>query len=763
MSKLKSRVFQHTGTVLAFVLLGPQHALAQREEAPASRGSPSIEEVLVTARKVTESLQSTPVAVTALTEQQIETSYAQNLRGLTNIAPNVVVSHFFNTPYAAAISIRGIGTQDPDGFIDPGVGVVVDGVYQGRAATALVDLGNVEQIEVLRGPQPTLFGANTIGGVVNIRTKKPSGELGGRASVTVGNHGRRDVNGSIDFPIIEDQLAGKIAYVSRNSDGFMRNAANGKRIGGDDMDIVRGYLSYIGSDSLTVDFSFEHMKDSTLLTVVPLSVPNRSGRTYSENGVPIIQRMALIGFPGFDPGNLPRDMLTASVGDPSFGEPFTDVKATGATLNIEWEMSPSTTLTAITGYREITEDSIEDQDGYVDFILTTHHYRESWQFSQELRSHTRFSDRFDVTAGLYYFQQKNLLDQNFALDAYLAGVPGFTSIGQFLVELPTIYEQMDHSYNIFADANYYVTDKLRLNAGIRYTHQKKDFDLLSDNLGRQTLDNVEKWDLWGGRIGLDYQFTPDFMAYANFARGFKSGGFNGRAASIFAIGPFDEETVNAYEAGFKSDLLNNRLRLNFAAFLNDYKDLQVDQLLDVALPGGGTSQETVIANAASARIYGAEVELLAVPAPGLTLRGELGYMHNEYRDFQVDLNFDGIQDDATHLKLKNVPKWSMRFNVDYEVPETPLGFFTLHGQIAHTSTRESNTNNRFTGTVGPLTLLDASIDWTTDPDAAWRLSVWGRNLTDKRYISTGFEVGSLWSSGAYGEPRTYGVSATARF
>lgn len=695
----------------------------------------TIEEILVTAQKKEESLQESPVAVTALSGNNLERQFALDLKDISGTVPSLVVSSVVNSGMSAAISIRGIGVQEADGFIDPSVGVVVDGVYQGSNTTALLDLFDIEQLEVLRGPQGTLFGANTIGGVINVTTKTPDTEFGGTAKVSLGNYGRRDAAVAVNVPLVEDVLLSKIAIMQKTFDGFYSDVQNGADRGSQDVLSARAYLSYIGAENFDANLQFEY------------------GR--GRNGAPVVMNYASSDM-AFYVADYSRSLSdkeeyrsAVQVKDAS------DYDIGGLTLTMNWDFE-NTTLTSISNYREFELDEWTDQDGSPESLLDTHRVTNNRQMSQELRANTQFSDRLELTTGFYYFFQNWQLDSFSDLTAFDTALPEYETF---------VYpDQDDESYSAFAQGYYDLTDQVRVQLGLRYTYQEKEIFVLNKTgssgqiVAETPAKGKDHWENIGWRVGFDWQIDDDAMLYAYQARGFKSGGFNARISYPEDIGPYDPEVVDTWEVGAKTDWFDGQFRANLAVFYNDYKDLQVDQLSYV-----GANVVTRVENAASAVIQGVELELVAVPVLGLTLNSTFSYLDAEYQDFFFDIDADPSngQEDASGLALRNAPEVQASVGAAYDF-NVGDGYSTANVVASYTDERHTDTRNHPVGRIDELVLYSASIRWT-DNSETWSFAFQGKNLTDEKYIASGFHAPGVMNFVSYGARRTYAAEVTYNF
>jgi iron complex outermembrane receptor protein len=405
-----------------------QTAEAGATAEPAAQGG--IEEIVVTAQKQAQNIQDVPIAITAVTGQTLEDTQVRNVLDLTNTLPNVQINSFSNSPDSAVFTIRGIGVNDADPYVGTTVSVVVDGVVVGVNTAALLTLFDIERVEVLRGPQGTLFGANTTGGVINVVTKQPTGEFGGEAQLVIGNYGQIEVNASLDFPLGED-FAGKISVLHNSNNGYFRNYLDGERIGAQNITSVRGYLKYDGGNY-----------DATLIGEFSAS------RNDSQTGILIAGPGDLFYIPG-ETDN-PFDYRRGQSPDqPNSND--RDTYSVTLTQNLDTAFG---TLTSITNYRTFDTLLFSDDDAVTPVLLQTRRALEHSQFSQELRNLVDVTDTTRLIVGAFYFQQEYFLDQGTKLDGFAPGV------GQ-----PQTQDQENWSASVFAQAYQELTPELTLQAG----------------------------------------------------------------------------------------------------------------------------------------------------------------------------------------------------------------------------------------------------------------------------------------------------------
>lgn len=741
-------ILMYTGSLAAICLPTAARAAdpAPVEQATTDTGGDTggqVEEIVVTAQKRAESLQKVPIAVTAVSGDTLARNQITNIQALANSIPNVQINSFSNSPDSAVFTIRGVGVNDADPYVGTTVSVVVDGVPVGVNTAALLSLFDIERVEILRGPQGTLFGANTTGGVVNVITKQPTGQFGGEAQVVYGNYNRLDLNAAMNFPITEN-LAGKVSVLHTGSDGFFRDAVDNRRLGKRDMTSLRGYLKYSAGDY-----------DATLIGEYDRS------RNDSQTGVLIAGPGELFYTPGqSDLGiNFKRGQ---SVDQPNFNN--RDSYSGTLTQNLTTGVG---NLVAITSYRKYNSDLYSDDDGVSTILLQTHRLSNQNQFSQELRLHTELSDRIKMVLGGFYFQQEYDLQQQTKLDGFLKG------LGQ-----PQSQHQKNWSISGFAQFYGQLTDTLRLQAGVRYSHEKVTATSTTANTfttvagGYSTFNDPiipgslivaqgsKAWNNVGYKVGLDWQATSDLLAYGYYARGFKSGGFTGRIAVADDIGPFNPEHLDTFEVGVKADLLNRHLRLNLAAFYNDYKDMQVTQNLTY-LSGANSAS---IRNAGGAKTKGFELEMTVVPTEGITLNSSVAYLdayYTKYDTFILNSAGKTVPVSLAGNRLMNAPKWNATAGFTVKQP-VGSGNVTATGQYSYTDSKYTAFTDKPQELVDPVNLVNATIGWAPEGDA-WSIGIWARNLLNEKYYGQKLNLSGIGTLASLGNPREFGADFKVRW
>jgi iron complex outermembrane recepter protein len=747
-------------------------ALAQAEsQATTATG---VEDIIVSARRRNESIQDVPVAVTAISPAQLANMAAPDIRDLVGRTPNLVIDPVNAGPSAAAISIRGISFEDIEKSFDPAVGVLVDDVYIGTNTGQLLDFFDFESVEVLRGPQGTLFGRNTTAGVIRLQRTKPTGEFGVRALGTIGDYGRRDVRLVVNMPKIADLISLKGFWIRAQSDDFYDNQVLGEDYGGRKYDNY-GIAARVERGGLDVVFTWDRVKerseiDQPATSRTPDITRPFPGTQFNPDliclQVPVtgVGLVRPTGIPGAQcDRNTGGDLYTTFSNVPGFARNDGD----NFTINGSLELG-ELTLSSVTGWRDSDEIVRQDFDSTSIDFFDTQRVQTYRQFSQELRLSGDLTDALDFVTGLYYFNSRYTLDQTTFFGPFLQAAAGLPAQGGNIVD------HRGKSTALFADVQWTVTEDLRLSVGGRYTWDEKSIfnDFLKTGLPQFIADESEKWNQFTPRASLDYSFG-DNLVYASYSRGYRAGGFNGRGQSAeSARTPYDPETVDSFELGLKTQFLDNRVTLNVAGFLTKYNDKQEEIVR--AIPGAG--QETLVLNAAKATIKGLEAELRVQATEGLSFSSSLGLLDAKYDEFQTQLvQPDGVvvNVDASERDLRRTPDVSFSLIADWAIPVGELGNLDLAASYRHVSSFQTTivgdafdpTRNDPRGLAQARNLVDASAAMTFDLDdiGKMRVAVFGRNLTDDRGLNSTLPVGGLFTFSAARPPRTFGMEVGFEF
>lgn len=711
----------------ALAAIGASPVMAQ-ETAGSEGPAAEVEDIVVTAQRREQRLQDVPLAVSAFSMESLEDGKVESLLNLDGKVPNVVLAPVGAYPFASAFYIRGLGYADVESSFEPSVGVELDGVYLSRNVGAVQDFFDIGGVTILRGPQGTLYGRNTIGGVVSVQSRRPSFDFGARAQATFGSNGRQELRAGVEGALIEDKLAGKFSFLTKTYDGYIKNY-DGRDMGAQDVTSMRGALLWTPTASFDATLIVDYTKDKG------------TGTAFENASLP---SMVLPGFG--EPADTDGDPFLSHVGD----DIFSDLEALGVTLNANWDLGP-VKLTSITGYRKTDTEVLSDFDGTPTPFMTVHRDETHDQFSQELRLASNTDGPLTYVVGAYYMTQE-----------YDIATGQFGTVFGSPTAGSTIYtQQKADSWAVFGQADYEVLPGLTVTAGGRYSKEEKTFT--TQPLFYPNAETFEaSFDDFSPKVGVSYKWSDTLMTYAQYSRGFRAGGFNGRAGSFLAVGPYDSETVDSYEVGVKSDLFNRRLRLNAAIFTSDYQDMQ--QSVQQLIPGTLINQ-TLVANVGAATISGFEAEATALLTDVFTISASVGYLDASYDEFMADLG-DGLGViDRTYLPMPYAPKWSNSVTFNYK-DDFDFGRVTAQASVRHmtdmyTSFSTLNATTDLTMRQSN-TVVDGSLSLEL-PDGRWRVSLWGKNLTDELVINNTFGVGNLLASRVYQPPREIGVDLSLTF
>ncbi len=708
-----------------------------------------LDEVIVTARRQSENLQSIPLAVSAFDSDELFSSRIEDLGNLQAHVPNL--SLHVGDAANAVIYLRGVGQIDSISFNDPGVGVYVDDVYMGRAQGSFLDVMDPERIEVLRGPQGTLYGRNTIGGAIKFVSARPTNEVEGYLEAGYGNYNQFRAKASISGPVIEDILMAKAAVAHSSRDGYTRNLFDGE----DDFD--KETNSWRLSTLLTPDenLSFYLVADGSK------NSPDRSRSPHKETPI--------YSVPGGGNINPTDDPFVVNVNYNT----LESLKTFGVALTAEYNINDMT-FKSVTSYREMDYRTKIDLDGTVDSSFGIYDFEDQDQFSQELQF-IYDGDNLSLVSGLYYFKEDDITFAGANAPDFFVVLP---VIGVF--PFPIINagrrDQTNSSKAAYAQLKYNATDDLTVTLGLRFTREKKEVTSAGEEFfgtgittaeemeaafgtgvgfGRTSFTAENEWESFSPKFGLDYKVNDDVMIYASASRGFKSGGFNGRLTN--RAQSFDPETLWSYEAGFKSTLAQQRVRLNMAAFYNDYKNFQLSRF--TANPDTGAF-ESVFDNAGKATIWGVEMEMTALLTDNVTLDVNAGYLNSSYDELFGDFGVD-VSDQR---KLVNAPDFTSRASLRYDHELGNAGTLSFNGAISYRSKTYLTVSSSEILAQDGYALLEASLQFVSD-DQHWNIILAGQNLTNRKFREHAFDLSAApgVQLGYYGTPRTYSLTVRYNF
>lgn len=743
--------------VLGCLLASSPGFAAEAANTNALQARDHIESITVTARRRKENVQKVPIAVTAISNQMISDNVITTTASLQKLVPNVSFTPISYAGGALGASIRGVSFDDLERSFEPAVAVSVDGMFLASNSGALVDLFDINSIEILRGPQGTLFGRNTVGGVINITHTKPTGEWGATGDFTFGSYGQNDYKLRVNMPIIKDKLAAKFTFYSVNSNSFQHNLLTGKTDPGLDRKAYSATFLFTPNANFDALLIYNHINDHSHYTKpVNLTAP---GQLFCDAfGACITNGGDLQAQHGYK----------VSLGSAEFYTPYT---SDSVILQMNDRLG-AFSLHSITSYMHMKDTLNEENTGAADVnvgfgpqpLIRVFRGTTSSQFTQEVRAESNFSGPFNFVAGLYYFHSHYRL---FPQNVYLLG----GLISQFTAA------QTDDSFAAFAEGTYQITPNTQLTVGGRYTWERKDFSIVTNNVPPATgiifqcpdptlvgtayaacRNPTTSFSKFTPHVSLSHNLTDAIMVYASYSQGFRSGGWNGRAASNTSIGPYAPETVNSYEVGLRSELWKNKLRLNLTAFRANYNNKQEEVLTPSPINPAAT--ETAVQNAGQATINGVEAELEAIPVDGLHLTGSLGYLDASYGKFLVN----GV-DVRSQKNFRYAPRWTYDVGADYTLDAGSLGgafifVANYNWQAKFTTSPNKDTTGLGRDTSPAYGKLDLSVGYSgaTANGVGYKISLFANDVAHSNgHLTRKLDAGAFWF-GVVEPGRTLGVN-----
>ena len=720
-----------------------------------------IDEIIITAQKRAQSQQDVPIAVTAFSNNFIVENNVRTLEDLAAVAPGFVTTN--TVGYGAApLTIRGIGGANGGGnfFADEPVAVYVDDAYIGRLSVSTADLLDLEAIEVLRGPQGTLYGRNSTAGAVLVRTKRPTDTVEGYVQASYASFDEFRAQGAVSGPLIEDRVLARLAVGYSDRPGWGTNTVDGSDIGGSEDLTVRGSIRLTPDENLTLDLIGDYSDreaNPATLAVADISDPSAIS--------PFRKR------PDFDQVLDDREF---AINDPT----FLNSETWGVTLLADWDLG-GVTLNSVTSFRSYEFDGAQDSDSTALRLLNNDGTTDNEQFSQEIRLSSNGDGPFSWVVGGFYFSEDNQFGFNIRNFGALFGLGTFA---QFEAA------QDLESYALFADMTYAFSDTVSLTVGGRYSDETKDFNnsLLVTILNGGTLPPFSpvlpgvtlppgtvftpftafadegNFDDFSPRVVLNITPNDDILLYASYSQGFTSGGFN-----VFGLAPeFDSQELDAFEVGLKSDLLDRRVRLNVSAYYNDFTNLQ----LRLPVPTGGVD----IANAASAEIYGLELETIIVPADGWRISGNLALMEATFEGGQVPAVPGGVNFpfgapiplvpvSIDGNRLSRAPDLQGNIAVDYTHAFGNGDTLAARAMLRYQDEVFFLETNQDADTFKSEELVEVDIRLSYSlTDMGMDIAVFGQNIFDNRTLTQVTALGAL-PNGVVNDPARWGVQLTKSF
>ena len=822
---------------------------------PTARSAEAIDEVVVTAQFREQNVQSTPIAITAMSAEQLEERGQTSIVEIATKAPSVNLRESNPQGPSLQAHIRGIGQADFSLAFEPGVGLYVNDVYYSTLTGSVLDLLDLERVEVLRGPQGTLAGMNSIGGAIKLYTKKPDDSGGGFVETTLGNYSRVDVRAGANFTLVPEKLFARISGVSRNQDGYVKrydfacthpeldalydipSQTDGRDCllgteGGKSYVAARGSLRLLASDDLEINVNADVTRDNseaapqTLIFVgradATSYTPGTTGLNLSRN-YPMYSTAAVNGLNFWDPTTQTSPFMPYSpwsgAGDsftrspyvnystycdvrPADGaaayclQPESTVNGWGTNLNIEYAFSDNLKLTAISGYRDYEAKWVQDFDATPLSNAMINYKATNWQFSQEARlAANLFDGAVDLVVGGFYLDRSGT----------------YTGIINQGLLIFTEYDEIPASnWAAFANASWRVTDKLELNAGVRYSEEEKTFRFFRGGrpgvpstgnppyfpcvvngvnygtvhagfCGMNGAEGVYEGDNIDWRAVVQYQWNPELMTYASIATGFKGGGVNPRPYTPAQGYPFGPENLTAYELGLKSRFFDRRMQLNVSGFVNKYSDFIASVFSRVvAAPNESCFMSpndltcSYFINSGDSTLKGLEVELTLEPVAGLLIDASAALLDFKYDklsgcapalDPTCTAPSGGLGAGLRYgMKLAYAPERQFSVGAQYAFNLNSAGTLTPRLDWSNRSEQQTSAiNNNVLAVLPEYALLNGRLTWNSSEDD-WQVALQVSNLTDKLYYTgIGPNNNSCTTAANPGAPRQWSVSIKRNF
>lgn len=743
---------KYLSLAIAGLLVSPA-AWAQDQTAAGSEPSSeakTLDGITVTARRRAESIQDVPVAVSAFGEEQLKGLQASNVDGLQGAVPNMNIVQGRGSANSVNVFIRGIGQPDALQTFDPGVGMYVDDVYYSRINGALFSLFDVQQVEVLRGPQGTLYGKNSTGGAIKLTTKNPFDDQGGAIELTAGDYGRAEARFYASDKLTE-RLAGSIAGAIIRNDGYVENDAGGHDFNDDNTKALRAKLAYDSGEAFRATLSLDRTEQHAHLTM---------GRPMAN----LIQTDLVLGQVVLLPGETGDWDRTASTSfDPDKGQRLSH---SGASLNMEWDINQRWLFKSISAFRKLKTNSYIDIDGSQYELGDVLVALDQDQKSQEFQLQYDNGGNFHAIFGAYHMREHvPSYQEAYADDLYAV-------FGTTVDFLRTIEDDLTTaSTAAFASFDWEFAPSWTVSAGVRWTRDKKDYERTTSTFWGPALAVLNgtvpfpatsaSWTAVTPSFSLKKQFSENLMGYVSANRGFKSGGFNGRANTAYDVlhAKYDPEYVWTYEAGLKAKSADGRLRGSVTAFQSDYEDFQARVSQDV-----GTFP---VLNAAELSIKGVELEGSMLLGQATTVSGQVSWLDAKYEkfdDFRLDPGYVGYDLNVNHDHVPFSPELTARIAVQHTFSLGDAGSLGIGVDASYRDDTWLSVDNRDVLMQKAYTVVGAFGVWDS-PQYSWQVRAGVRNLTDENYKIEGQEFASVGNiqTAYYGLPRNWYVSLRYNF
>lgn len=750
-----------------------------------------IEEVVVTAQKREQSLQETPIAISAFDADFVDKKDMRDLSALNGLAPNLRMASSPGNSSGATINIRGSVTTNPALTLEPTVGIYLDGIYIGKNIGGLFDVADLARVEVLRGPQGTLYGKNTLGGAINLIAKRPTGELGGSVKFTAGSDRLRSVKTALDLPALGEvgegpgRVSAQLSYIATRRDGFIDNVAStepgalppaGRDFDNLDRRSGRVALLWQPVDAVDVHYAYDFSRIEQRPQMFQLT-------RLDQAQVDLYTQLA--GLPRYDLRPFESSKRLSQASQNAAQQDDADVSGHG--LELAWNAGEfgalgEVTLKSLSGYRELEALAYVDWDGSPFPLLNTGRDVDYRAKSQEFQW-VGETERLNYVVGLYYFQERGQTTDPLDLSLYPAQLaPGVFAPSPYIISRYSLDNDATAIFSQFEWMPPVLDDRLRLTLGGRYTREKKSITRFYQipAFGAPLIDNADFDEDYGNfspTFVVAYQPSYDVNIYGKIARGWKAGVFNAESSDLQELdSPIDPESVTSFELGMKSRWWQDRLQLNAALFYNRHKDMQISRFRQ-------DDAQSVFSNAGAATVRGLELELVAIPVENLQLTVGYGYTDPEYRKYMDECRLTAtganpcpagvatgqLYDARDVNRFPYTAEHAGNIAVEYTLPWQLPGGGELLALLDWSYTDGYATYpdpyNYENTSVRSHDLLDARLTWgriALGGDTELAVSVWGKNLLDESYRVNGIEWGPFTTM-RFGDPRSAGVDATVKF
>ena len=780
MRKLNKTIFNGAAAFIASVFaVSPGIVQAQQSE-----GATALEEIVVTARKREESLMETPISITAFSGEDLIDRNLTSIDQIGSQTPGLVFSNSANisgSSNAAAVFIRGIGQSDYTLAVEPGVGIYIDDVYLPHSIGNVANVVDVERIEVLRGPQGTLFGRNTIGGAIRVITKKPHDEYEGDIEFATGSYDRIDVKGHVNIPL-SDRLFVRVSGLSQDRDGFVKRPFLDGKSGDKDSVNIIGQARWLATDNLVADLTVGFDRDDSegapqVAVFQDPAHPAGTQPTRFRNFIaPFVDPAVLQGMlQGFTPQaiNDPDGPCCISFTDTDIP---TDLEGYNVNLTLNWDINDNLSAKSITSYRSLESQFGRDADNLpynqqVELFLSVDY--EVW--SQEFQlSGVSFDNRLDWTVGGYYFHEDGVEDDFVAFASFDISSGGFFKTEDFAA---------------FAQGTFHFSDQLSFTAGIRYTDEEKEAvvdgarhqglltGFVTSAAARGSKANTtfgpglpfalvptgtytEKVTEWVPYVNLSYQLMDNLMMYASYSEGFKGGGIQVRNGPLPFLPQFDPEFVTSYEIGLKWASLDGRLNVSVAGYTMRYEGVQLPGIVFQQNLGNAVS---LVENLGNADNTGFELELTALPTPNFHLSAGLAYLDSKYRTVYENRPGNALDPNSSITvddDLPNTPEWQFNISAYYNL-HSAYGTFIPRIDVGYTDEQYNDAINSEVLKRDAYTILNLSLGYESN-NGNWSGALFVQNALDEQVVLAGFN-GFNYADAAISRPIEWGLRIKRSF